>query len=190
MFVPEGNFKFLVMWKQIGPLCTGECEKLACIAEILMTLGVLRWPARFFVFKRCSFDVTGSEKTLLVTLYWRKSWLRDFVESALDSKRWGWFTCIHFGRSRCSGWFDCGGGLWTRLGRSFCRRWNRRCCSDVSVPEVEVRHSVNPVVATTSPRTTPGGWPWRPTRRSGAGTRWAGRWASVDIGPIKFRGPH
>ena len=69
MFVPEDNFKFLVLWKQIGPLCTGECEKLACIAEILMTLGVLRWQARFFVLKRCSFDVTGSEKTLLVTLY-------------------------------------------------------------------------------------------------------------------------
>ena len=67
MFVPEGNFKFVVLWKQIGPLCTGECEKLACIAEILMTLGVLSWPARFFVYKRCSFDVTGSENTLLVT---------------------------------------------------------------------------------------------------------------------------
>ena len=67
MFVPEDNFKFLVLWKQIGPLCTGECEKLACIAEILMTLGVLSWPPRFFVYKRCSFDVTGSEKTLLVT---------------------------------------------------------------------------------------------------------------------------
>ena len=69
LFVPEGNFKFLVLWKQIGPLCTGECEKLVCIAEILVTLGVLRWPARFFVYKRCSFDVTGLEKTLLVTLY-------------------------------------------------------------------------------------------------------------------------
>ena len=33
-----------------------------------MTLGVLRWPARFFWYKRCSFEMTGSEKTLLVTL--------------------------------------------------------------------------------------------------------------------------
>ena len=53
---------------QIGPLCTIECEKLVYVAKILVTLGVLRWPARFFVYKRCSFDVTGSEKTLLVTL--------------------------------------------------------------------------------------------------------------------------
>ena len=69
MFVPEGNFKFLVLLKQIGPLCTGGCKKLVYMAEILVILSVLREPARIFWNKRCSFDVTDFEKTLLVTLY-------------------------------------------------------------------------------------------------------------------------
>jgi len=69
LFVPEGNFKFFVLEKQIGPLCTGGCEKLVSIAEILVTLGVLRSPARFFLNKRCSFDMRDSETTVLVTLY-------------------------------------------------------------------------------------------------------------------------
>ena len=69
MFVPEGNFKFFVLEKQIDPLCTGGCEKLVYIAEILVTLGVLRSPARFFLNKMCSFDMRDSETTVLVTLY-------------------------------------------------------------------------------------------------------------------------
>ena len=67
LFVPEGNFKFFVLEKQIGPLCTGGCEKLVYIAEILVTLGVLRSPARFFLNKRCSFDMRDSETTVLVS---------------------------------------------------------------------------------------------------------------------------
>ena len=39
------------------------------MAEILVTLSVLREPARIFLNKMCSFDVTDFEKTLLVTLY-------------------------------------------------------------------------------------------------------------------------
>ena len=39
------------------------------MAEILLTLSVLKEPARIFFKKMCSFDVTDFEKTLLVTLY-------------------------------------------------------------------------------------------------------------------------
>ena len=39
------------------------------MAEILVPLSVLRYPARFFSNKRCNFDVTDFKKTLLVTLY-------------------------------------------------------------------------------------------------------------------------
>ena len=42
---------------------------MLCMAEIQVTSDALRWPARIFGDKMCSFDVTGSEKTLLVTLY-------------------------------------------------------------------------------------------------------------------------
>ena len=65
MFVPEVNFKFLIMEKEIGPLCTGGCEKLVYMAEILVTLSVLREPAKNFWKKMCCFDVTDFEKTLL-----------------------------------------------------------------------------------------------------------------------------
>ena len=40
------------------------------MAEILVTLSVLREPARIFLNKMCSFEVTDFEKTLLVTLYY------------------------------------------------------------------------------------------------------------------------
>ena len=69
LFVPEANFKFSTLEKEIGPLCAGGCEKMLCMAEIQVTSDALRWPARIFGDKMCSFDVTGSEKTLLVTLY-------------------------------------------------------------------------------------------------------------------------
>ena len=39
------------------------------MAEILVTVSVLREPARIFLNKMCSLDVTDFEKTLLVTLY-------------------------------------------------------------------------------------------------------------------------
>ena len=31
MFVPEANFKFSTLEKEIGPLCAGGCKKMVCI---------------------------------------------------------------------------------------------------------------------------------------------------------------
>ena len=51
------------------------------IAEILVTLGVLRPPARFFLNKRCNFDMSDSETTVLVTLYGLRTGLRTGTEA-------------------------------------------------------------------------------------------------------------
>ena len=67
--LPRDQFEIFDLENFDGPLCTGRCKKLVYMAEILVPLSVLRYPARFFSNKRCSFDVTDFEKTLLVTLY-------------------------------------------------------------------------------------------------------------------------
>ena len=67
--LPRDQFQIFGLENFDGPLCTGGCEKLVYMAEILVTLSVLREPARIFWNKMCSFDVTDFEKTLLVTLY-------------------------------------------------------------------------------------------------------------------------
>ena len=67
--LPRDQFQIFGLENFDGPLCTGGCEKLVYMAEILVTLSVLREPARIFLNKMCSFDVTDFEKTLLVTLY-------------------------------------------------------------------------------------------------------------------------
>ena len=67
--MPRDQFEIFDLENFDGPLCTGRCKKLVYMAEILVPLSVLRYPARFFSNKRCSFDVTDFEKTLLVTLY-------------------------------------------------------------------------------------------------------------------------
>ena len=69
MFVPEVNFKFSTLEKEIGPLCAGGCEKMVCMAEIQVTSDALRWPARIFGDEMCSFDVIYLLRTLFVTLY-------------------------------------------------------------------------------------------------------------------------
>ena len=67
--LPRDQFQIFGLENFDGPLCTGGCKKLVYMAEILVTLSVLREPARIFLNKMCSFDVTDFEKTLLVTLY-------------------------------------------------------------------------------------------------------------------------
>ena len=67
--LPRDQFQIFGLENFDGPLCTGGCEKLVYMAEILVTLSVLREPARIFWNKMCSFDVTDFEKSLLVTLY-------------------------------------------------------------------------------------------------------------------------
>ena len=67
--LPRDQFQIFGLENFDGPLCTGGCKKLVYMAEILVTLSVLREPARIFWNKRFSFDVTDFEKTLLVTLY-------------------------------------------------------------------------------------------------------------------------
>ena len=64
----ETNFKFLVLKFLMAHCAQVDVKKLVNMAEILVTLSVLREPARIFVNKMCSFDVTDFEKTLLVTL--------------------------------------------------------------------------------------------------------------------------
>ena len=66
--LPRDQFQIFGLENFDGPLCTGGCKKLVYMAEILVTLSVLREPARIFLNKMCSFDVTDFEKTLLVTL--------------------------------------------------------------------------------------------------------------------------
>ena len=70
MFVPEVNFKFSTLEKEIGPLCTGGCEKMVCMAEIQVTSDSFRWPARIFGDKMCTFAVICLLRTLFVTLYY------------------------------------------------------------------------------------------------------------------------
>ena len=65
--LPRDQFQIFGLENFDGPLCTGGCEKLVYMAEILVTLSVLREPARIFWNKLCSFDVTDFEITLLVT---------------------------------------------------------------------------------------------------------------------------
>ena len=67
--LPRDQFQIFGLENFDCPLCTGGCEKLVYMAEILVTLSVLREPAKNFWNKMCSFDVTDFEKTLLVTLY-------------------------------------------------------------------------------------------------------------------------
>ena len=67
--LPRDQFQIFGLGNYDGPLCTGGCEILVYMAEILVTLSVLGEPARIFWNKMCSFDVTDFEKTLLVTLY-------------------------------------------------------------------------------------------------------------------------
>ena len=67
--LPRDQFQIFGLENFDGPLCTGGCEILVYMAEILVTLSVLREPARIFWNKMCSFNVTDFEKTLLVTLY-------------------------------------------------------------------------------------------------------------------------
>ena len=67
--LPRDQFQIFGLENFDGPLCTGGCEKLVYMAEILVTLSVLREPAIIFLNKMCSFDVTDFEKILLVTLY-------------------------------------------------------------------------------------------------------------------------
>ena len=67
--LPRDQFQIFSLENFLGLLCAGGCEKFVYMPEILVTLGVLRSPARFFVDKRCSFHVTDSETIVLVTLY-------------------------------------------------------------------------------------------------------------------------
>ena len=88
--LPRDQFQIFGLENFDGPLCTGGCEKLVYMAEILVTLSVLREPARIFLNKMCSFDATDSEKTLLVTLYW---YCKDNV-FATDIDIGTVYTCI------------------------------------------------------------------------------------------------
>ena len=89
LFDPEVNFKFSTLEKEIGPLCTGGCEKMVCIAEIQVTSDALRWPARIFGDKMCSFAVIYLLRTLFVTLYLKVEKFRGIFKLCYN---WDIFT--------------------------------------------------------------------------------------------------
>ena len=91
MFVPEVNFKFSTLEKEIGPLCASGCEKMVCMAKIQVTSDAFRWPAEIFGDKMCSFAVIYLLRSLFVT---RRKALSKREESLAWMTLFGPVQCV------------------------------------------------------------------------------------------------